>query len=454
LPLPPSLLSALTNATGFNRPAFQQAHLQPAVTSVRFNPAKLSASYKDHFPNATPVPWCQYGYYLAERPSFTQDPLWHAGMYYVQEASSMFVAQALLQIIDTSAALKVLDLCAAPGGKSTLLQSTLNDKSLLVANEITKTRVDVLEENITKWGAANVVVTNNEPAHFAKLPNYFDVILVDAPCSGSGLFRKDPNAINEWSEQNVLLCNARQQSIVADAWPALQENGLLIYATCSYATEENEAVVKYIVETLGAEVVPLQISTHWGIVQCPAGGYRFYPDKLKGEGFFMAVLRKKNASDKQYRYKKKYSKPTTVSKESIYTLTQWIEAQPGSTFYQQEKDVIYLPAPVANELAQLRQALYIKKAGIRMGRLTHKDFVPDHPLALSGLTKDTIPTMALQKDQAIQYLCRNELQLTLPVSTGWKLATYQQQAIGWLKVLPNRMNNYYPAAWRILHAAK
>ena len=180
-----------------------------------------------------------------QRPSFTFDPLFHAGTYYVQEASSMFLEQALKQSVDLSQPLRVLDLCAAPGGKSTLLQSLLNKESLLVSNDVIKSRAAILEENIVKWGAANVVVTNNDPAHFARLENYFDAIVIDAPCSGSGLFRRDPEAINEWSENNVQLCSQRQQRIVADVWPALKQNGILIYSTCSYSAEEDEAILDW-----------------------------------------------------------------------------------------------------------------------------------------------------------------------------------------------------------------
>src|SRR5436190_11131836 len=184
------------------------------------------------------VPWSSSGFYLNERPIFTLDPMFHAGAYYVQEASSMFLEQALKQTVDLSQPVKVLDLCAAPGGKSTLIQSLITTESLLVSNEVIKTRVNILSENITKWGAANVIVTNNDPRDFQRLPGYFDVIVIDAPCSGSGLFRKDPAAISEWSRDNVILCSQRQQRILADIMPALKPGGILIYSTCSYSQEE------------------------------------------------------------------------------------------------------------------------------------------------------------------------------------------------------------------------
>jgi 16S rRNA C967 or C1407 C5-methylase (RsmB/RsmF family) len=209
LRLPGTFIDSIRDAKGFDESTFEQVHQSgEQVTSVRINPAKSFNISKDlPFPEniEKAVPWCFNGYYLFQRPSFTSDPLFHAGAYYVQEASSMFLEEVLKQTADLSQPLKVLDLCAAPGGKSTLIQSLINEKSLLVSNEVIKTRVTILSENITKWGTANVIVTNNDPKDFLRLSNFFDVIVVDAPCSGSGLFRKDPEAINEWSEQ---MCNS------------------------------------------------------------------------------------------------------------------------------------------------------------------------------------------------------------------------------------------------------
>jgi 16S rRNA C967 or C1407 C5-methylase (RsmB/RsmF family) len=273
--LPSSLLRSLEQVKGFNQTAFEEVHTSgEQVVSVRMNPLKLSIvngewsigngqlaigdqqnistslDVLQQHPS-TPlraVPWSSSGYYLSQRPSFTLDPLLHAGAYYVQEASSMFLEQALKQSIDLAQPLLVLDLCAAPGGKSTLLQSIISNESLLVSNEVIQTRVNILKENIIKWGAGNVVVTNNDPSAFSKLHGLFDVLVIDAPCSGSGLFRRDAEAINEWSEDNVQLCSQRQQRILADAWHCLKEDGVLIYSTCSYSAEEDEEILDWIEE--------------------------------------------------------------------------------------------------------------------------------------------------------------------------------------------------------------
>ncbi|HEY6063723.1 MAG TPA: RsmB/NOP family class I SAM-dependent RNA methyltransferase, partial [Chitinophagaceae bacterium] len=249
--LPGAFLDSLTGVKGFDKEAFEKVHaLGKQVTSIRVNPAKASMGkgewsigdsiHHSPFTSHHKIPWTDVGYYLDTRPSFTFDPLFHAGCYYVQEASSMFLEQALRQTVDLSKPVKVLDLCAAPGGKSTHIQSLISKESLLVSNEVIRSRVNILKDNIIKWGCENVVVTNNDPKDFGRLKYYFDVIVVDAPCSGSGLFRRDANAINEWSKNSVQLCSQRQQRILADVWPALKKDGILIYSTCSYSKEEDE----------------------------------------------------------------------------------------------------------------------------------------------------------------------------------------------------------------------
>ena len=231
--VPGELLHSLKNVEGFDEKSFLHVHEhRKPVVSVRINPEKITAA---PFGGAEKIPWSSTGYYLPERPSFTLDPLLHAGAYYVQEASSMFLEQCLRQTTDLSSPLKVLDLCAAPGGKSTLIQSFISNESLLVSNEVIKTRVAVLVENLSKWGNENVIATNNDPRDFARLNGFFDVLVIDAPCSGSGLFRRDPDAISEWSVAAVETCSMRQQRILSDSYACLKQNGILIYSTCSYS---------------------------------------------------------------------------------------------------------------------------------------------------------------------------------------------------------------------------
>lgn len=257
--LPASFLKSLEGIPGYDRDAFENVHeAGRQVTSLRINPGKwadpdidkLIEGFSLHQGRqiaASQIPWCVNGYYLSDRPSFTFDPYLHGGAYYVQEASSMFIGYALEKVCGKKKGLKALDLCAAPGGKTTLLAS-LPNISLLVSNELIRSRVPVLYENVVKWGAPHVFVSQNDPRDFQRLPGFFDILMVDAPCSGSGLFRRDPDAISEWSPNNVTLCSQRQQRILADAIPSLKDDGLLIYSTCSYSIEEDEHILDWLIK--------------------------------------------------------------------------------------------------------------------------------------------------------------------------------------------------------------
>jgi 16S rRNA C967 or C1407 C5-methylase (RsmB/RsmF family)/NOL1/NOP2/fmu family ribosome biogenesis protein len=470
--LPKALLSSLEGLPGFDAAAFEQVHAAGGqVTSVRFNPAKavegggrvadggaaglLSGDGAGFAAGGgaglVPVPWSSSGYYLPERPSFTFDPLFHAGAYYVQEASSMFLEQALRQTTDLSRPLRVLDLCAAPGGKSTLLQSLLSADSLLVSNEVIRTRVHILQENMVKWGGANTFLTSNDPRDFQRLENYFDVMVVDAPCSGSGLFRRDPQAVEEWSPDNVQLCHQRQQRILADCWPALGKDGVLIYSTCSYSQEENEDVLDWITEDLGATSCRLQVSPDWNIVETTgkkgAYGYRFYPDRLKGEGFFIACLRKNDGA--AYTPPRKRSTPEKPAKKDEERMGAWIRPETPLFFFHHQELIYGLPATLAADLSIIQSSCYLKRAGVPLGKFSVKEFIPEHDLALSTLIDPALPGLPLSREQALHYLRKDELHPD-EGRRGWTLVQYSGLNLGWIKILPGRTNNYYPKEWRIL----
>lgn len=463
--LPTELIQSLQNIKGFNEEAFKAVHQSGRqVTSIRFNPNKSVYSSK-----ASPtggglegaVPWSSCGYYLTERPSFTSDPLFHAGAYYVQEASSMFLEEVLKQTVDLSKPLKVLDLCAAPGGKSTLIQSIISADSLLVSNEVIKTRVNILSENITKWGAANVIVTNNDPKDFQRLQNYFDVIVVDAPCSGSGLFRKDPSAIEEWSSNNVQLCAQRQQRILADVFPALKTGAVMIYSTCSYSQEEDEDICKWLVNELKVESLKLNspsgragVDGSWGIVESD-GGYRFYPDQVKGEGFFIAAFKKmipdSEVNDEVKRQKSKIKpKPEKIPAKEIEILKPYLIDANDFFFIKQNDEIIAMPVHLENDLVTIQSSLYIKKAGVKLGTLIRNELIPAHELAVSNIIHSSVPRYEVDKETALQYLRKEEIKIDTELK-GWVLLTHGQLSLGWIKVMLNRINNYYPASWRILN---
>lgn len=452
--LPQQLLHSLEGVKGFNREAFEQIHASgEQLTSIRLNPGKRSAAL-DQRPatvnwQSSVVPWCPTGRYLRERPFFTFDPVFHAGAYYVQEASSMFLWEVLRQTIGISSGQKVLDLCAAPGGKTTLLASFFTD-GLVVANEVIKSRAAILSENVIKWGADQVIVTNNDPKDFQRLENYFDVIVVDAPCSGSGLFRKDPNAIKEWSEDNVTLCSLRQQRIINDVLPALKENGLLIYSTCSYSSQEDEAILDWMIREYDLSSIELTLPDDWGIIptQSPihqAFGYRFFPYQVKGEGFFMSILKKTGGGEDNRLKELSLALPSRLELQRIQVFLPLPESY---SYFKQNDSFRAIPGHWLTELKLLAKQLYIKKAGIELGSIKGKDFIPSHELAVSLLDRANFVFIELDEQQALQYLRKKEI--VVDASKGWGLVTHCGLPLGWVKVLPNRINNYYPGEWRIL----
>jgi len=423
---------------------FQQSFDNDIATTIRINPAK----FRDQ-PLLKPVGFCHTGFVVPVRPIFTIDPFIHSGVYYVQESSSMFLEQAIKQVV-TKPDLRVLDLCAAPGGKSTHLASLLAKDSLLVSNDVIRSRGQILSENIKKWGNANVIVTNNDPHDFQRLPGFFDLVVIDAPCSGEGLFRRDENAVSQWSPENAQLCAQRQRRILADVWPTLREGGMLIYSTCTFNPSENEENIKWLSEFADIEPVSLTLDHQWGVTLTDAGGfpcYRFYPHIVEGEGFFMAVVRKKGESGLP-QPKRSKDNPLLASKA---------EKETGRTFLLDERQdvlrfgdsLLAFPTVHLSDLLQIKNNLRIIHAGVKIGELKQKVLIPAHELALSTiLDRGKFPEIDLTIGEAITYLKRDDI---MPLSTqkGWNLITYRKVPLGWVKNLGNRFNSAYPKEWRI-----
>ncbi|MBC5991699.1 methyltransferase RsmF C-terminal domain-like protein [Pontibacter cellulosilyticus] len=427
---------------------FEAALLKSAPVSIRVNSKKV-----DNLPDLQRVPWADNAYYLPERPLFTLDPLLHAGCYYVQEASSMFLEQALNQAVDLSQPLHVLDLCGAPGGKSTHLASLISEDSLLVANEVIKSRANILAENIAKWGSGNAMVTSSDPSNFSRLPEFFDVMVVDAPCSGEGMFRKDPQAINEWSEENVKLCAQRQQRILIDVWEALKPGGILVYSTCTWNEQENEENISWLAAQEQAESIKLKLDDAWGVVPSQmkgVEGYRFYPHRIQGEGFFMAVLRKTGdveVSSKSSK-KKKYKLQHAGKKEKAL-VQDWLQEADKYEWLQYGEVISALPANLFEAADEVYQNLHVIYAGTEVAEANGKKLKPMHALALSQhLNKDAFTIIDMDLELALKYLRKEDISLN---SSGndWVLLQYKNIPLGFAKQIGNRVNNYYPKEWRI-----
>ncbi|MFM7511567.1 MAG: methyltransferase RsmF C-terminal domain-like protein [Bacteroidota bacterium] len=442
--LPVSLLDSLEGLSGYDRSRFEAAHFSTdPITSIRINPAKktpLSFSLEK-------VPWTSDGFYVSPRPSFTFDPFFHGGAYYVQEASSMLLEQVFIQTGLQNQAIRALDLCAAPGGKSTHLHSLLAPGSLLVANEVIRTRSGLLRDNIIKWAAENVVVTQNDPTHFERLPAYFDWITLDAPCSGSGLFRKDHASVAGWTPGQVNHCALRQQRIIHSAWKALKPGGFLFYATCSYSSNENEAIAEWLIKEYGAIFQSVQLDDSWGIIESK-NGYRCWPHLVKGEGFFFTCLRKPDAAANSI-LSIRVAKSKSINPIAPYpSLLQWVDLE-GMDMMEIGDGLFAFPKALQSAWLLIQQALHPIYAGTELGRWVHDKLVPAHALALSNRLASAVTRLSLDKQQSIAYLQRKETNVAYPTK-GWMVADYQGLSLGWLNVVAGRANNYYPKGLRIL----
>ena len=399
----------------------------------------------------TPVPWCRNAFYLSERPNFTLDPLLHAGVYYVQEAGSMFLDEVLRQVMPSILSKKsplgsALDLCAAPGGKSTLLRAALPDDCVLYSNEPDRRRANILMENMQKQGHPNVIVTNNYAIDYQKSGYTFDLIVCDVPCSGEGMFRKDHDSIREWSLQNVMKCAALQRSIIEDIWPCLNEGGVMVYSTCTFNLHEDEENVKWICETLGAEIIPIEVREEWNITGSLLKGwdkpvYRFIPGTTKGEGLFMAVMRKKEAQP--------LTRPTdTLSPRGEGDVSNECSKRKSS----REKVISSSPQGERVSVGRVRGSgsLRVLSDGHPVGIQKGKNIIPAHAEALLiNLPKDKYPFAELTKEDALKYLHHEAIVLSADVPKGFVIVTYQGYPLGFVKNIGNRANNLYPQEWKI-----
>jgi 16S rRNA C967 or C1407 C5-methylase (RsmB/RsmF family)/NOL1/NOP2/fmu family ribosome biogenesis protein len=445
--LPPVFEAQMKKQLGDEFPGFFSALSESAPVSIRVNPRKPAFDTT----GLEPVPWCVEGFYLPERPNFTVDPLFQAGGYYVQEASSMLLAEAVRQTVNLNRPLRVLDLCGAPGGKSTLLASMLTPDSLLICNEVIRSRVSVLRQNIDKWGYPNVVVSNHDPEALTNLAGYFDVILVDAPCSGEGLFRKDPEAVNEWSAASVDLCSARQKRILAAATPLLDTGGILIYSTCTYNAQENDDNMRFLVGS-GFKNRPLDLPADWQIVEKRADGavgYQCYPNRVKGEGFFISVFEKTSFTAAVKLDARTFRSIRALRPRETASVSAWIQNPKAFSYWEKPNgDVMALPVSLEKTFLFIDSAIHGKGFGVELGQFKGTDFIPSHTLALSTAIRADLPGVDLSLEDALRYFKKENLVLDQPVR-GWQLARFGGLNLGWMKGVGQRVNNYLPKDWRI-----
>lgn len=416
----------------------------PSV-SVRINPSKPGG-----FPTESlrPVPWCDGGFYLDSRPTFTLDPALHAGCYYVQDASSMFISHALRQLVDKPVI--CLDACAAPGGKSLCAIDSLPNGSIVVSNEAVPARAAALRENIIKWGTPHSVVTRADARRFAQLRNTFDVITADVPCSGEGMMRKNSTAVCQWSASLVRECATLQREIVESLWPALQPGGLFIYSTCTFNRDENELIAAFINDSLGGIPVDIPVNPSWNIahaIDSPLPCLRFIPGRTRGEGLFMTAFRKPGEPGRQ---KKRQHPVRPVSGPG--ETAGWISHDSSLQISVASDRINAFPPDRLPLLHELEKAagIDIIHHGVTLGHIKGRNIIPAHSLALStALNRDAFPNVEISRDNALSYLrCES---VTLPPSTprGYILLTTGNSPIGFVKNLGNRVNTLYPRDWRI-----
>lgn len=411
---PEKFISQINELLGEASPAFFEAMQQSPSVSVKINRRKCTAAAECGFDKTEPVAWCPSGFYLPSRPVFTLNPLLHAGVFYVQDASSMIYESIIERIapaaFDTGAPLRVLDLCAAPGGKTTSMINALPDGTVVVANEFVGTRAAVLKENLTKWGYPDIFVTNSPTSQFAKMPETFDIVAVDAPCSGEGMMRKEEVALTQWSEGLIRQCAALQRDILTDAFAALKPGGFLIYSTCTFNRQEDENNLRFLVEELGCAPVDMEFPAEWGIlpgIDTPYPCLRFMPHATRGEGLFVAVVRK-------------------------------------------EGEYAAAPSRRAKSFAEtLKANTRVIAAGIERTTVKGRDTVPVSEAVLACDYDRSLPEADLDQETALSYLRHEALRLPDDTPRGYVCVRYAGHPLGIVKNLGNRANNLYPQHWKI-----
>lgn len=460
-PIPKDFLETSVSIFGRESEEFLASLDSEPSLGIHINAEKMQKTGVVIPDNAERVEWTSNGFYLKSRPRFTFDPFLHAGAYYVEEPSSMFVEKALNYIQKDIRIDRALDLCAAPGGKSIMIRNSMKG-GLLVSNEPLSKRAAVLTENLAKWGNPDIIVTSDFPEAFDGLTGFFDLIATDVPCSGEGMFRKDETARSEWSKANVENCVQRQRDILRTIWSTLQKGGYIIYSTCTFNRREDEENVLFIANELGAEIINLETDADWHICGDTTGRnlpvYHFFPHKTRGEGFFLALLKKTSDTPPAENRKSKKKKPETVSADGF---AEWINCKENFDFHKSKDGITALRKAFADDYAAISEKLNVICAGVRVctekpakfsnsARKPKPQFVPAPGLALSScLNRKAFPDISLNYSDAIKFLRGESIPPTVYAPRGWVTVSYRNLPLGFANNVGSRLNNSYPPAWRI-----
>ena len=420
--------------------------------AVRLNPAKCGE--EGVWSNGEAIAWSKNGRKLKERPSFTLDTAFHAGAYYVQEAASQFIDYIISH--EELQGKRVLDMCSAPGGKTTIYSTAVGEEGLVVANEYVRSRANVLADNVRKWGMGNVLVTNNAPEHIAQFEGWFDMVAVDAPCSGEGMFRKEEVAREDWSEEAVKMCAARQLSIVREAWQSLRDGGLFIYSTCTFNEDEDEGLLRAFIEETGDVFEPSQsveIDDAWGIVKGEVGAFqtfRFFPHKTDSEGLFVAIARKAEPTT-QRTPKARKRVMQEVDKNSRKELAKWLQHPDNYTFAMVADAIYAYPSVQFKAVQALSEGLTAIYSGVAMGQIFKGKLKPDWALSqYIGFERTAVAVEEVDEERALDYLRKRDIAVG-HMAEGINLITHKGRALGFAKRVGARCNNLYPNSLKIMN---
>ena len=437
--------------------AEEAEHLFEALDSVspvavRLNPAKCGD--EGVWSDGEEIAWSKNGRKLKERPSFTLDTAFHAGAYYVQEAASQFIAHIVA--VEELQGKRVLDMCSAPGGKTTIYSTAVGVDGLVVANEYVRSRANILADNVRKWGMGNVLVTNNAPEHIAQFEGWFDLVAVDAPCSGEGMFRKEEVAREDWSLEAVKMCAARQLSIVREAWQSLKAGGLFIYSTCTFNDEEDEGVLRTFIDEMGDVFEPsqsIEVDDAWGVVRGEVGAFqtfRFFPHKTDSEGLFVAVARKAEATT-QRTPKARKKVMQEVDKVSRKELSRWLQEAENYTFAMVADTIYAYRTEQFKAVQALSEGLTAIYSGVAMGQIFKGKLKPDWALSqYVALNRAAVAVEELDEQRALDYLRKRDIAVGDMVE-GMNLVTHNGRALGFAKKVGARCNNLYPNSLKIMN---